>query len=366
VLNKVRNKVSSITNSVIGKAHLFLENNGAVSPLPFSVFRRIENAMEVDLPYPVNFDPKDAPLFSHYNNYRTGNEEVFKLHNVNVSKKGVVFKGLNNFGPALPHPTFRNTFGLSYIIGQYLNSKQLHASSVKSYILIYDFWSEKNYYHWLIDTLPRLLVVKEELKKGEYTLLLPSKPAKFLVSTLSYFDINNFVEIDDNEYITVDNLLMPNYLAGSGHIHPKKVSEVKSFLENKIEANNKFQRIYVSRSRQKTRKLSNEKEVISLLKQFGFETVYFEDMTFEEQVSTVKGAKVLVSGHGANLTNTMFMQEGAGVLELIRKDKPNFCYWALANVARLKYNYQLCDVEKGDNLVVDIDKLKNNLSSILK
>jgi hypothetical protein len=366
VFTKIKNKGASIANSIVGKLHLSFEKAGLIKKINFSVFKRIENSMPVDLPYPDNFDKKDESLFSHYNHYQTGNEEVFRLENIHVSKEGVVFKGLNNFGPALPHPIFRNTFGWPYILKHYLSSKQLHASAIKSYVLIYDFWSEKNYYHWLVDTLPRLLVMREELRKGEYTLLLPSKPAKFITSTLAYFEIDNFVHVEEKEYITVDSLLMPNYLAGSGHIHPKKVFEVKSLLESKIEANNKFQRIYVSRSRQKTRKVSNEREVINLLKQFGFETIYFEDMSFEEQVGTVKGAKLLVSSHGANLTNTLFMQEGTEVLELIRKDKPNFCYWALANVAKVKYNYQLCDVEKGDNLVVDTEKLKSNLISILK
>ena len=61
-------------------------------------------------------------------------------------------------------------------------------------------------------------------------------------------------------------------------------------------------RVYVSRSRQKWRPLTNEEEIVALLAGYGFETVYFEDMTFVEQVRTVYEAAVFIGTHEAKMT----------------------------------------------------------------
>ena len=366
MFSKILNKCNTIINSAIGKIHLFFEKTGLVKKIEFEVYKREENSVSVNFDYPVNFDKNDEPLFAHYNLYQTGKEEIFKLKNVSVSKEGVVFSGMNNFGPALPHPLFRATYGWLYILNKYINGKTLTGSSVKTYVLIHDFWSAANYYHWLVDTLPRLCIIGNELKQKDHVLILPANPPKFIISTLAYFEIDSFIYLENNEYIAVDNLLMPNYLAGSGRIHPEKVFDLKKFFLGKINSQVSKERLYVSRARQKSRKIANEREVVNVMRQFGFETVYFEDYTFEQQIELVQNCKFLVSSHGANLTNTLFMPQGSKVIELIRFDKPNFCYWALANVAKLDYYYQLCQLQKGDNLVVDTEKLRNNLITILK
>lgn len=49
---------------------------------------------------------------------------------------------------------------------------------------------------------------------------------------------------------------------------------------------------------------------------FGFETVYAEDLSFDEQRNLFFETKILVTPHGAGLTNVLFMQPGTKVLEL--------------------------------------------------
>jgi hypothetical protein len=53
------------------------------------------------------------------------------------------------------------------------------------------------------------------------------------------------------------------------------------------------------------------------------------------------------------------------VLELIRNDKPNFCYWSTLTGIGLNYNYQLCEVVTHDDLLVDINELEKNITNIL-
>ena len=365
MLNKIYRKGLWVLDSLVGRLHLFLERTHFIAALRFSFYKKIDNSIFVKHRYPSNVLEKDLPLFAHYTDYHTASEEVFALNDVNVSERGVVFSGFNNFKYAFPHIVFRATYGWRYLVGQYLTLKKNKLPGGKTYILIYDFWSAGNYYHWLIDTLPRLWIIRAELEQEGYALLLPENAPVFIKASLAYFEIKQVVPIRKTEFVSIANLLVSHYSAGSGHIHPQKIREIKEHFIQKINLPFSKKLIYVSRGRQKTRRVINEASVIQYLQPLGFEVIYFEDHNFEEQVSLAKNAQVIISSHGANLTNALFMQENTRVLELIREDSPNFCYWALCNVVNVKYYYQLCPVAKKDHLLVDLELFKLNLQKIL-
>ena len=355
----------SILDSIIWKVHASMEKFGFLGRLKYSMYKNIEYRVPIKHQYPVNFKERDLKLFSHYTNYDSSGENVFKFENINVSYDGILFKGMNNAYHSIPHVIFRADYGWLYILKNYFFNKKIKGVGDLTYVLIYDFWSAGNYYHWLVDTLPRLLVIKEELKQKNYSLLIPADCREFIKRTLTYFEINQITYIKRDEFIQVKQLFVPYYLVGSGHIHPPMVYEVKQFFNQAIKSNSSLSKIYVSRGRQKARKVVNEDQIIKIVEQFGFKVIYFEDYTFEQQVEIGKVAKYFVSSHGANLTNMMFMNDGSRVLELIKSHNPNFCYWGLANAAKVDYYYQLCEVIGNDHLFVDIELFKLNLQLIL-
>lgn len=365
MIKRIYIKASSITNSIIGSLHYFLERRGILKQIPYSVFKRIEGTTQVKHNYPVNFIKHDEALFAHCTNYETNELIVYSLSDCHISTSGIVFKGFNNCWLSFPHTVFRAQYGWLYFIKHYWFKKNIHGNNEKTYVLLFDFWLAYNYYHWLVDALPRLLMVKDEIKQKNTSLLLPKNCPKFIMATLKYYDINEITFIEPNTYFTAKNILLPYYAAGSGHIHPAFVREVTQHFVQKISDKGANERIYVSRGRQKARRISNEIDVINLVALFGFKIVYYEDLSFEEQVSLAKGAKILVSSHGANMTNMMFMPSGSKVLELIREDKPNFCYWALASVTDKKYYYQLCKLVGNDHLMVEIKQLRVNLEKLV-
>lgn len=365
MLKKILRKAIAVLDLLLGRIYLFLEKTKLINPIPFSVVKKTENAVFVNHALPSNFIKKDGPLFDHYTRYHSANEEVFELHKVNVSDQGVVFTKFTNFKYAFPHVVFRATYGWRYIAGQYLTRKRKTLPSSTTYVLIYDFWSAANYYHWLLDTLPRLLSLIRELEREGYALLLPAKGPGFIDATLRYFNVKNVLRINHSEFVTVDRLLVPHYLVGSGHIQPVKMLELKRYFLEKVPATTSGKLLYVSRGKQKTRLVHNEAELIAFLKPLGFEVIYFEDHSFEAQLGLIKNARVMISSHGANLANSLFLPDGSSVLELIRDEKPNFCYWAVCNAALVNYNYQLCRVIHKDHLVVDLELFKLNLQKIL-
>ena len=74
-------------------------------------------------------------------------------------------------------------------------------------------------------------------------------------------------------------------------------------------------KVYISRGKARVRRVINEREVVSILKDRGFHTVLLEDYPFEQQVKIMMNARYAVSNHGAGLTNMLFMASGSSVFD---------------------------------------------------
>jgi hypothetical protein len=365
MINRIYLKATYLTNSFIGILFYWMERKGFLKKVDHKIYKEIPGKQKIDLAYPGNYDPKHENLFAHNTGYESNDLVVYKFTEVNISTDGIVFKGMNNSGLSFPHTGFRSQYGWLYILKQKLFRKNQEGDPKKTYVLLFDFWSSNNYYHWLVDALPRFLMLKEEMKQKNVSLLLPETCGKYVLAIMKHFEMNEITFIKKGSYFKAHDLLLPYYTVGSGHIHPAYVQQVRQHLLQKLPSNEVKERIYVSRSRQKARLIKNEKKVIDVLIPLGFEIVYFEDYNFEEQVKLVQNAKILVTSHGANMTNCMFMPDNSKVLEIIKENDPNFCYWALATVTNKKYGYLLSKVVGNDHLVVDIEQFKIHLQKLL-
>jgi len=365
MINRIYLKGLYLINSMLGVLFYLFERIGVLKKIPFKIIKRISGTEKVDLQLPVNFDKKDKEHFSHNTGYNTYDLEVHRLSNVNVSTEGIVFKGMNNLPSSFPNIGFRAQYAWLFITGQYWFKKKQIGQHNRTYVLLFDFWSTNNYYHWLIDALPRFLMIKEEMKQENVSLLLPDTCGKFILAIMKHFELNDITFINRGSYFFAPDLLLPSYTVGSGHIHPSYVRDVQAHLLSRINSNITNSRVYVSRGKQKARKIHNENELLNVLIPLGFRVVYFEELNFEEQVRIVRNTDVLVTSHGANVTNCMFMPDNSKVLEIIRSDQPNFCYWALATVTNKKYYYHFTKVVGNDHLLVDIEQFKIHLHKVL-
>jgi capsular polysaccharide biosynthesis protein len=106
-------------------------------------------------------------------------------------------------------------------------------------------------------------------------------------------------------------------------------------------------KIYVSRAQQKTRRLANEGAILPILEKHGFELVYFETLSFGEQLRLMQETRVFAGVHGANMVNLLFLQPGAQVVELMNKDYVNDAYYLLASSIKLPYYAVPCCMADG-------------------
>lgn len=174
----------------------------------------------------------------------------------------------------------------------------------------------RNYYHWFINHVPRLLWVRELGLLGSRVVLLNDRLTKFQRETLELLQIPpaQWMEIGDDEGVLCPNLLVPTFLARTTVTHPAVPSLLKRALPPSILSSGR--RIYISRRDASSRRLVNESAVERSLIAHGFEIVRLGEISLREQIDLFSGAQIVVGVHGAGLTNVLFCPKGARVVEI--------------------------------------------------
>ncbi len=324
---------------------------------------------------PVNFDQDNLPLFGHDLERVIPETRLLELNDVRISSDGFLFRGRKLLAESFAFPANMEQWKRRSLVKFFVNNYALRRLRTVDYgvLWITDDWSA-GYFHWLTDALTRLFAMRN--RSEELVLLLPwnYQSLDFVQSSLNAFGVNTVEFIRQNEVFNCRRLFLPTHTAPSGHYNEEIIGGVRGLLlEAYGDASSPggSERLYISRSRAPKRRVTNEKEVVRVLKQFGFQIIYAENHSFAEQVKLCSRARYLVSNHGAGLTNMLFMPQGSTVLELRHNsDGDRNCYFTLASALGLDYLYQTCRPigpnPHSADLFVDTDKLIENLGSLLK
>ena len=321
------------------------------------VFPSINN-YRVKLPKNIDeISPSFAKFFITVKNFPS--HKIFLLKNVNVIGAGVVFKNLRIFHPSLAWD--RDYFAFrhgSILVKQWSNKTSVVSGNVA---LVYNVWASENYYHWMMDSLPRILLLNKNYP--DVTLILPAAFPDYMKKSLEVLGSNKYVFIKPLQVVKVPYLIFPELTSNVEYQHPILIKELRELFFNKYQINqvkpHRF--IYISRNRQSKRKILNEDDLIILLEKYGFDTLFFEELDFDGQVKLMSHTKVLLSLHGANLTNMFFMPKFSTVIELMNKDFNNRTYFNLSSVLNLSYYCVPCEALE-DETVKDDYLRKNNAS----
>lgn len=76
-------------------------------------------------------------------------------------------------------------------------------------------------------------------------------------------------------------------------------------------------------------------------------------------------AVLLVAGHGAAMSNMVFMAKGSSVLEIRPRGYPNACYNSLAYVSQLKYHLMFGIGDANSLVDVDVDAVESLVREIM-
>ena len=276
----------------------------------------------------------------------------------------MIIKKFDSFSPSIVYSNFKKRFNHDYA---YHQLKQQKHKIEEDIFLIWDHWAKDNYFHWMIDSLSRLIIAIE-FNSTPCVVLHESMP-NFIFETLKAFPEIKSISIKKNTLITSENIYMPGYVISSGFMEKDFGKKVRNKLLNYLSKLNltvdKGDKIYVSRSKQKIRKLINEEKLIEVLISEGYAVINFEDYSFWEQVNIMSNASILISPHGSNLVNMLFMKENSTIIEINKTDTQNatLCYWSMTEALEFDY-YYIPAVTLDDNFVAD-DQLIESIKSII-
>ncbi|WP_193310277.1 DUF563 domain-containing protein [Halorubrum halophilum] len=233
-------------------------------------------------------------------------------------------------------------------------------------------WSGE-FFHWFADYLPRLRVLKRYRKQTGVTpkILLPPDPPEWMTRSLTLLDVPESRRLQwDGGRWSVDHLVVPSLprhtrstVPDVGYIHsPRELRWVTESLLSKLPPTaspDVGNRLYVSRSRQPSRHVRNEAELLSVAHEFGFDAVYPEDWSLDEQLAVFAEADVVLGPHGAGLLNAMYGDETT-LVELFGK-RTNPCFFAIAEGMDMSYAMLQCEAV-GDDMRVDPEQLRELLA----
>lgn len=199
-----------------------------------------------------------------------------------------------------------------------------------------------NFYHWLIDILPRLVPLRQ----------LGATPDFYLVDCLSPFQQNvlaalgipghQLIQPHCRLLLEAEQLLVPSLPT------PACLREFGRMLSARLGADGNVvssRRLFITRRKTGTRTIANEAQLESLLRSYGFETHSMEDYTLAEQARLIRESEIVVATHGAALANLLFARPHTRVIEIVPDGRFNStCYPVKSRVFGL--HHQLLFAER--------------------
>lgn len=302
------------------------------------------------------------PVYKDYLSVKT-------FQNVLLIPTGIVLKGLR----LVPYSVFdgipKKHFHL-YALYKALTQPTRFPSFSEVPYIIHNHWSS-GYCHWITESLVRLLHISNPNDK---VLLIPENYPSFAFESLEILGVRKIQKIPSNSNFWLRRLEIPEN-PWSGYSNPMHLRVLRERFFDKLGIVPSAQRlIYISRRYATRRKVANEEALIPILGRYGIEVVYPEQLSFKEQISLFARTKLIVSIHGAGLTNMLFMPSGGYVLELyLAQSLVLMTYELLAGVLAHRYERLLCKslvdpfravMDRAD-LVVEEERFERVLQRIL-
>jgi capsular polysaccharide biosynthesis protein len=193
-----------------------------------------------------------------------------------------------------------------------------------------------NYYHWLVESLPRWKMMLAANHFEYDFVLLHSKPSNFQNEMLDRLNVSpeKRLRCSKNFIHQFERLVVPALPAPQWQATSWACEWVRSLLP---EHRGGPEKIYVTRRDARRRKLVNELELETSLLSLGFAIVQPEKLTVIEQARLFGSAKCIVAAHGAGLSNLMFAPVDSLLVELFHPDIPNPAYKNLTATCQIRY-----------------------------
>lgn len=231
--------------------------------------------------------------------------------------------------------------------------------------------NHQNYFHALIDYLPRLyLLDRKEYQNQEIKLLITHPLTELENLFLNKIKLNNIkiVSVSPDKLYEIEKLIFPTFMTvyDSGYLPKAYLGYLLPKIIPKRSRNAK-NRIFISRkliTEKRGRYIFNEDELMDLLSKYGFKKYNLEDISIQEQIELFYDAKHIIGSHGAGLSNMIFAKN-ATILELFPSQVILPHYYYMSKSLNHKYQYQCGKAySRHSNFEVDIVQVSRYLKQL--
>jgi capsular polysaccharide biosynthesis protein len=196
-----------------------------------------------------------------------------------------------------------------------------------------------NYYHWLIDYLPRLLLARRYADLRGRRIIVSRNLLPWQREALALLGIgqDQLLPVGDNEAVRPRSTLIPSLLASTTVPHPVVADLLQEAFPPR--AGTGARRVYLSREDAVTRHLTNEDALVALLARYGFEKHVPGKLGFQAQIDLCAGAEALVAVHGAAMANVVFSPATVRVFEIYCPDYQVSSMYMLARTRKRVHRF---------------------------
>lgn len=364
-------KFLRIQTSAIGKAGNFFSGN-SLEELPKKEidYHLINTSPAVHRLLPNTIEEKTHQAFAVSQNCAQSKYYLLSITNAYVmSHRGwVLTKNREILLESLYRPDINDSKGINDIV-IWPKPKLVHEKLISAN----KPWIVKNYYHWMLEFLPKISVfldppdeaMAELLKDAK--IILPFSPSGWMSQSLTMLGISEEqVYVAPREHLKVDQLI---FISEYGNLYNLPFWAIK-WLRNRFSSYMNIsglesKRIYITRRKAATRHVQNEDQVLQMLSRYGFRDVILEDMSLADQIALFSQAEVIVGPHGAGFSNLVF-STGATLIDIFEPKHVNACFYSLCYDSGQYYWYLMAETVDDVNMHVDVDKLERTLELALQ
>lgn len=211
---------------------------------------------------------------------------------------------------------------------------------------------DNNYFHWLIECLPKLVLIDDLSRFRDAPLLIPNGLHRNLIAALERVNIYNhpIILLEQGVAYEVKRLIAPSALSTLVDRYRGQavfdtdivlsqtwVPRVGELLRKNILSKRKpWRRLYLAR-RKGLRALGNQEDIERMLSEHNFEIVELDNVSLDYQIDLFSQASVIVAPTGAALTNMLLCQPGTKVIIFMsnHESSPFYLWSQLGDIAGL-------------------------------
>ena len=220
--------------------------------------------------------------------------------------------------------------------------------------------AKDNYYHWLIDVLPRLIILEKQFRKKNINLLVPDYNISYQKESLNCFIKDkkiNLISLYNHKFCQFKKIILCSNNENFEYFNFALLSKMKKKILHQAQKKNvffgkTFEKIYISRidARNKRSFKDNVKIEKFLIKQ-GFKILVLSKYSFLEKAMIFNGAKIIIGLHGAGLANIVFSKRKTKIIEITSNKWPDM-FEKLSKCMNLSYKKVIIsNIDKKTNLI---------------